>query len=163
MLRITVAILLTLSLANCQAALDALDDGTTVGFQKCLERGKEQSLETYTVRKFCIDKHERKVVVDLGGRAGWISAYSPDGKYSFQGDVINNSKEFIVTKYEILLSREVAGNSQRKVFEHRWIEPSNSDHFAFSVDDIVNYPSSNNLSRDGSWSILAVYGIRIKI
>lgn len=163
MLRTALTLVIFAALAGCQNALDALDDGTTAGFQKCLDRGSAQSLEKDTVRNVCIDKHERKIDLDIGGRAGWIKAYSSPDRYSFQGNVTNKSRDFVVTKYEVKLIRSVPDNSQRMTYEHLWIEPGSTRSFAFSVDDILDQPNTDSLKQDGGWQIVAVYGIKIKI
>lgn len=147
-----------LSISGCQDILD--EDGTTLAYSKCVDRAKTQNLQPNTSKLYCTNKHQKDISIETGGTAEYVYTTEP----WFYGNVVNNSRGYIVTSFVIII---VAGDNKTvdsKSFGDMWIEPMDKSSFTFHNNELKSIPDkSAGLSVSWTWRIENVKGIKIKI
>ena len=129
--------------------------GTTKAFAACLRHGEMQRLSEPTVRRRCLEKHQRSIANPLAGEARYTQG-------TFQGRVTNKGADFIVTEYSVALTHSAAPKTDAVVFSQRFIEPQQND--SFEVYSLSYFPMANpDRNKDKfSWETKDIKGLRIQ-
>jgi hypothetical protein len=164
------ALISTIGLVGCDEAQQQYDKvfykGTHIGVQKCIERSQSDVVTEDTIKKLCINKHQKKMYVEMGGKAGYRN-YS--GKTSFSGNLINKSQDLIITSFKISVTHEDRDEIEpdTKKFEGLWIEPGKNYVFTIESNELKFTPEKSRF-RDGdkhlfNWDIERTMAVRIKV
>ena len=162
MMRALLLLLNVTLLGGCDQVTAYLDEGTTIGFQRCLERGKNSPLNQLTVREQCTQQIERPMPIEIWGSGRYTETYIKN-TYNFEISITNKSKDAVLTSVRVYLVRENKEETQSYLLKNLWVEPGFSSSYIFTADQILTQPKSERLKADGGWGALEMRGIKIKI
>jgi len=165
--RLTVVLILTFCGSCDRAAYRILEEanrGTTTGVSYCVKRLVSDIVSADLAKKKFVSDHEREYYDIVIGKSG----YENSSGYAFYGTLWDQSPRIIVTSVliEVEVSQEAALDGQRLLDEiairDLWIGPNSEEMFnRVSRHASKLKPEVLNLSNAFSWSIAAVYGLRV--
>lgn len=150
----------TLVLGGCDSDLvQMFYKGTTKAFAACMDQAKKQStLSDSTAKAVCVEKHSVEIAAKLGGTAGYNRSF---GSIWFTGNVINESKDTVVTSFSVVIMRKDKPEGEFRTFDNQWIEPGQSQ--GFSIHDL-QYANDERLDISNgsfSWSAEMPKGLKV--
>lgn len=156
------SLLLLLPIGGCDEIRSYIDQGSTVAFQRCVERAGAKPLNEFTVRATCIKENQHDAKIEIWGSGSYFSEYLTN-KYGFKVSIVNKSEDYVLTSIRVYLVRKDKSETQSHLMQNMWIEPGMSRDYTFQAEDIIKQPSDVGLKEDGGWNVSDIKGIKIKI
>jgi|ERR1700730_5999985 hypothetical protein len=135
--------------------------GTTKGVSLCKARGTDQGVSNNTIQEVCVKKHQKLIHPSVDGTAGFAKDI---GVAYFRGSLENKSTDYVITSYTISVTHKSAPDKTTiKAFEHRWVEPHESNYFYIENNDLKFKPEKPEDFENDSldWSIPTILGVQI--
>jgi len=140
--------------------------GTNIGVMNCVKKNKSEDTGTSAenIKRLCAKKHEKELyLVFTDGKAGFSYAFN---RLSFSGNLINKSKDKIITYFEILIEYKdyKAENgkpiSELIIIDNVWMPPKNTHRFEYF--DLKFYPKQaiNELKKNGRKKLIEKFNWR---
>ncbi|TXM65147.1 hypothetical protein FV226_25490 [Methylobacterium sp. WL12] len=149
-------------LAGCDAVADKFNAGTTLAFQKCMDRGKDQPIERQTVKTFCIAQHQNPSSIEIWASGKYEKEHN--GEYRYIGWLWNKSNDHILTSVTVILSKKApseGGAIPYTTIENIWIEPGKSQAYIIDADRIKFQPNESSLEENVGRQVPDQKGIKI--
>ena len=153
---------------------------THIAVERCIQANRSEVVSERIIRNLCAAAESRSVTDDSGQFNGRAAPNDSFG-YSFNGHVVNNFSNKIVTEYEVrmvhyitdidVIDPDIASEipeikASTVTIENVWIEPGQRDDFVIDDSELDFIPDMDIYDNEGvewSWFVSNIKGIDVSI